>query len=498
MHDDLRGADGDDPVPAPDASARAAFRMRTMPIDEIAGGPAPQGAAPTGRRRGRWLLALAVVALLGAGGWWVSRKNATPASAPSAAQRGSGGRFGAGIARVQPVSVATVVRRDVPVVVTALGSIAAANTAVVRVKVGGQLLAIKFSEGQPVRAGQVLALIDPKPFEIALEQAQAALARDQAQLANARVDLARYQDLVAKEAAPEQQLATQDALVKQLGATVQSDQAALDNAKLQLSYTRVVAPISGLAGLKQADLGNVVNPGDANGLLSVAQLQPAAVVFSVPEAQLALVRRRMKAGDTLLVQAWDSTQKVLLAQGRVASTDNAIDPATGTIKLKALFPNTDNALFPNQFVNVRLQLDTVHDTLAVPGAALQRGAPGTYVYAVAPDDTVALRVVKVITTDGDVAAVQGDLQAGERVVVDGADRLRDGARVEIIVPDRSGKSGKSANAAAASGASAAAVAARPRWMDRVPPDMVKKLEAMSDDQRRAWLREHRGASGASN
>lgn len=453
MDDDLRRV-GEAQAQRPAAPAPGVTEMKA---DEPAPGLAAMrrpGQVQAARRRARWLVALVVLALLVAAGWWWAAHRPTGPATPAAATRGGGARFGG--PRVQPVSVASVVRRDVPVAVTALGSIAAANTAVVRVKVSGQLLAIYYTEGQPVRAGQVLALIDPKPFEIALEQAQAALARDQAQLANARVDLARYQDLVAKEAAPEQQLATQDALVKQLGATVQSDQAALDNARLQLSYTKVVAPISGLAGLKQADLGNVVNPSDASGLLSVAQLQPAAVVFSVPETQLALIRRRMKAGDTLPVQAWDSTQKVLLAQGRVASTDNAIDPSTGTIKLKALFPNTDNALFPNQFVNVRLQLDTVHDTLAVPSAALQRGAPGTYVYAVAPDGTVALRVVKVTAADGDIAAVQGDLQAGERVVVDGADRLRDGAKVEIIVPDKSAKSAKPARSARATLASAPA------------------------------------------
>lgn len=282
-----------------------------------------------------------------------------------------------------------------------------------------------------MKAGQALALIDPRPFEIARDQAQAALARDQAQLENARADLTRYQDLVAKEAAPRQQLDTQQALVHQLEATLLSDKAALDNARLQLSYTRVTAPIAGQAGLKQADLGNNVGPTDANGLLSIAQTQPAAVVFAVPDARLARIRQQLGANQPLPVQAWDREHKQMLAEGRVASTDNAIDASTGTIKVKALFANQDNTLFPNQFVNVRLQLDTLKDVLVVPTAAVQRGAPGTFVYVVA-DGQVALRKLGVLATDGESTAVRGELKPGDQVVTDGADRLRDGGKAEVI------------------------------------------------------------------
>lgn len=491
MHDDLRQAAGIELGPGHEAAAEAAPAAAAATAAVLPRSPEALGHG--GRRRGaRWVIFAVGTAALAAAGWWQFHRPAhTDAPAATASPR-TGGRYAAMAGRAQPVSIAPVELRDVPVVAGAIGSITAANTAVVRAKVSGELKAIRFTEGKPVRAGEVIAQIDPRPFEIAVAQAQAQLARDQAQLANARLDLTRYQDLVAKDAAPKQQLDTQEALVQQLAGTVQADQSALDNARLQLSYTQVLAPISGLAGLKQADLGNVVNPADPNGLLSIAQMQPAAVVFAVPEAQLPLIRQRLQAGQPLPVQAWDRAQKVRLAEGRVASTDNAIDPTTGTIKLKALFPNADNALFPNQFVNVRLQLDTVHQTLSVPTAALQRGAPGTFVYAVADDSTVMLRRVTVTTTDGDRAAVQGDLKAGDRVVVDGADRLRDGAKVEVIVPGAAARGG---SATAGAAAASAAHGDHARWMDRVPPEMLDKLKAMSDDERRAWLRQQREQRG---
>ena len=435
---------------------------------------------------------------------------------PAAAAPPNGARNFGGAGRVQPVSVALVQRRDIRVETLAIGSIAAANTAIVRAKVGGELKSIHFAEGRPVRAGQLLAEIDPRQLQIALGVAQGTFERDQALLANAEIDLQRYRDLVAKDAAPKQQLDTQRALVQQLKGSLRTDQAGVDNAKLQLSYTRVVAPISGLAGLKQADLGNVVNAGDPNGLVSIAQTQPVAVVFAVPEARLARIREQLKAGVALPVEAWDRAQTSRLAIGRVNSTDNAIDPTTGTIRVKALFPNLDNALFPNQFVNVRLQLDTLAGSLAVPTAAVQRGAPGTFVYLVGADGTVRLKVVTTSATDGDWVAVQGELQPGDKVVSDGADRLRDGAKVEVIAPAvpgdaraagaagakrgaaSSAASGSRAAAASASGGPTQAAETRPRWMDRVPPEMVDKIKAMSDDERRAWFQKQREQRSGSN
>lgn len=463
------------------------------------------------KRSRTWIAIAVAVAGLALAGWWWKGRDATgaadgPAGAASAASgaagagRAPGGRFGR--SGPQPVSVATVQRRDMNVVVDAIGSIASANTAVVRAKVSGELRALYFHEGQPVKAGQVLALIDPKPYEIARDQALAALARDQAQLENARADLARYKDLVAKDAAPRQQLDTQQALVRQLEATLLSDQAAVDNARLQLSYTRVTAPIAGQAGLKQADLGNNVTPADANGLLSIAQTQPAAVVFAVPDARLARIRQQLADKQPLAVQAWDRERKQLLAEGRVASTDNAIDASTGTIKVKALFPNKDNSLFPNQFVNVRLQLDRLKDVLVVPTAAVQRGAPGTFAYVVA-DGQVSLRKLQILATDGESTAVQGELKPGDQVVTDGADRLRDGGKAEVIKAPAGGASsqgGRGRGRAAEAGASASAAGSagdRPRWMERVPPEMVEKLKAMSDEDRRAWIQQHRASAPGS-
>jgi multidrug efflux system membrane fusion protein len=395
------------------------------------------------------LVAGIILALLAGGGWWFwSSRNAggaggDPARAASAPVGGAsrpagaggpgGGRFG-GANRIQPVSVGTVRRQDVRVTVNAIGAIAAANTAVVRAKVSGELKAVYFKEGQMVKAGSVVAEIDPQPFRIALAQAQGTLMRDQAQLANARLDLARYKDLIAKDAAPKQQLDTQQALVAQLEGTVMTDQAQVDNAKLQLSYTRVVAPISGRAGLKQVDVGNNVQTGDTNGVLSIAQTHPVNVVFSVPDIQLPQILKQLKAGKALPVEAWDRDQKAKLADGKLASTDNAIDSATGTIKAKAQFANDNDELFPNQFVNVRLQVDNISDTLAVPSAAVLRGAQGAYVYLVNADKTVSIRRIRPGANDGDWVSVQADLKPGDKVVTDGADRLREGAQVEVVVP----------------------------------------------------------------
>lgn len=388
-----------------------------------------------------WLIA-AAAALAAGGVWWAAHRGAAADGVASAASSASGNtpgkpggarRFG-GADRPQPISVGAVRRQDVRVTVSAIGTIAAANTAVVKAKVEGELKALHFAEGQTVKAGAVLAEIDPRLFEIALAQAQGQLARDQAQLKNAQLDLERFRDLLSKDGIAKQQVDTQDALVQQLKGTVQSDQAQVDNAKLQLSYTRVTAPISGRIGLKAVDLGNIVHTTDANGLLTIVQTQPVNVVFAVPETHLPRINAQLKAGHVLPVEAWDREQKRKLADGKVASTDNAIDAATGTIKLKAAFPNLDDSLFPNQFVNVRLQVNTLTDSLAVPAAAVLRGAQGTYVYVVNSDKTVSTKRVTVGPADGDWVSVQGDLQPGNPVVTDGVDRLRDGAKVEVIAP----------------------------------------------------------------
>ncbi len=471
------------------------------------------------------LVALAVLGAAAGGAWWWTHQTDAQQTGASTSGKGekpgggnNGRRFGGGN-RVQPVSVAPVTQRDIRVVLSAIGTLTASNTATVRARVDGELKSIRFSEGQQVRAGTLLAEIDPRNYEIQLQQAQGQLARDAAQLRNARLDLERYKDLLSKDSIARQQVESQDALVQQLGGTVQSDQAQVDNAKLQLSYTKVLAPISGKVGFKQVDLGNLVRASDAAGLVTITQTQPIGLVFGVPEGNLPQIAAKLKAGKPLLVEAWDREQRTKLATGRVRSIDNAIDLATGTIRLKAEFANADNVLFPNQFVNIRLQVDDVKDALVVPANAIQRGAQGIFVYVLKEDSTVAVRRVRLGATEGDWVAIQGELAAGDTVVTDGADRLREGAKVDVITPNGSGK-GRD-RAAAPEGAASSAPRAnadkpkridpvagkvqsgsedarpsaeggdRPRWMDRFPPDVVEKLKAMSPEDRRAFLQKAR-------
>ena len=286
----------------------------------------------------------------------------------------------------------------------------------------------------------MLAQIDPRSFQALAGQAEGALARDSAQLENARQDLQRYQGLLAKDAIARQQVENQAALVRQLEGAVKSDRSALDNALLQLSYTRVVAPTAGRVGLRQADIGNLVQPADPNGIVAVAQTRPINVVFALPSSQLQPLQARLRQKTPVSVQAWDKGSGSVLSVGHVLTIDNAIDVSTDTIKVKAQFANAEDALFPNQSINVRLQLDLLPHVLTVPQAAVLRGAPGFYVYVVAGDGRVVVRPVKPGPVDGDWMAVEGALNAGDRVVVDGVDRLRDGAKVEVIAPAERGAS----------------------------------------------------------
>ena len=316
--------------------------------------------------------------------------------------------------------------------VSAIGTVLANNTAVAHVQVGGILQSLAVHEGQEVKAGQALAQLDPRSFQAALDQAKGNLARDQAQLDNAKLDLQRYQNLIKQDAVGRQQLDTQAALVHQLSGTAAADAAAVESAQLQLEYTRVLAPISGRVGIKQVDIGNLAQPSDANGIFVITQIRPVALVFAIPSDALPSVQRALKNKRALSLSASDRSTHEVLANGEVAVLDNAIDTTTDTVKLKAYLPNQDEHLFPNQAVNVSLLVDTLHDALALPTAALSRGAQGSFVYSVDRNQTVHSVPVQVLATDGDWVAIAGDLHPGQRVVIDGVDRLRDDAKVEVI------------------------------------------------------------------
>eukprot|EP01030_Chromulinospumella_sphaerica_P012265 gene12265-12055_t len=386
----------------------------------------PSAALQTGRALW-WFVLLVLVALAGAGGWWWKQQQAPAAGTPAAGAARAPGRF-SGAGGAQPVSVGVVQRQDVRVMVSAIGTLSARATAVVRAKASGELLSIKFKEGDEVKAGQLMAEIDPRSYQATLTQVQGNLQRDQAQLKNAQLDLQRYQDLLAKDSIASQQVDTQKALVRQLEGTVAADQAQVDAAKLQLSYTRITAPIGGRLGLRQADRGNVVGPSDATGIVTITQVRPIDAVFSVPEAQLVGINQRLASGASLPVELWDRDQKQRLARGRLGAVDNAIDATTGTIKAKAAFDNEEGLLFPNQFVNVKLQVNLLKDVLTVPSTAVQNN----YVYLVRPDGTVTQRRIRVGVADGDRVSVEGELQDGEQVVTDGIDRLREGAKVAVF------------------------------------------------------------------
>lgn len=367
-------------------------------------------------------------------------KAAAP-GAPGPGPGGRGGRFAGDPSKPQPVQGQPARKADINVVQTGLGTVAAARTATVKVRVDGLLQTVLFREGQNARAGDVLAEIDPASFKVALAQAEGQLARDQAQLANARLDLERYRTLLAQDSIARQQLDQQESQVRQFEAAIKIDQAQVDSAKLQLSYTRVTAPISGRLGLRQVDPGNMVRSSDTNGIAVITEVDPISVLFTIPQDNLGRVMKQLKAGDKLGVEAWDREQKNRLATGFLVSVDNQIDTTTGTVKLKAQFPNPEGLLFPNQFVNVRMVVNTLKDATVIPTAAVQRGAQGTIVYVVKEDKTVNMRPVKLGPAEGERTAVESGVAPGEVVVTDGVDRLREGAKVEVTAPRTFGPPG---------------------------------------------------------
>jgi multidrug efflux system membrane fusion protein len=333
-----------------------------------------------------------------------------------------------------PVAAATAIRGDIPVYLDGLGSVTAFYTVNLHSRVDGQLMSVPVKEGQYVHEGDVLAQIDPRPYKAALDQAQGLLAKDAALLTDAKLDLERYKVLVDQKAVSKQQLDTQVGIVGQYEGNVKTDQAAVEAAQLNMTYSHITSPISGRVGLRQVDPGNIVHASDANPMFIITQLHPIAVVFTLPEDNLPAVMQKLRAGAKLTVEAYNRDKSQKLATGTLLTVDNEIDPNSGTAKLKALFDNNDDSLFPNQFVNVRLLLDTRHGEVIVPSAAIQTGSKGKYVYAIKPDNTVDLRYVKVGVVEGDNTSLDSGVEAGEGVVTDGADKLQPGSAVSVQAP----------------------------------------------------------------
>ena len=344
--------------------------------------------------------------------------------------------------RPQPVTALATNRTDFDVYLKGLGTVIPSNTVTIKSQVSGQLMSVNFKEGQYVNKGDLIAEIDPRPFHVQLLQAEGQMARDEAFLKNAESDLKLYKELLAQDSIATQQVTTQEALVKQYRGIIETDKGQIANAKLQLTYARVISPITGRVGLRQVDPGNMVQVNDVNGIVVVTQLQPITVVFSLPQDNLTILMKRWNAGVSLACQAYDQEGKTLLAKGKLLAVDNQIDTTTGTIKLKAIFDNKDNKLFPNQFVNIRLKVDTIRNATVMPAAAVQRGSIGTFAYVVKDDKTVTVKMLKLGPAENDTVVVTDGLEPEEYVVTVGGDKLREGTRVEVMTPNIAGTPGR--------------------------------------------------------
>jgi len=389
--------------------------------------PVPS-AAPPRRRRVAYIVIVTTILLL-AGIW---RLNHRPSAGRGAgAQARGGGRFGFGMAGPMPVMVQPAAKGDLHLYLNGLGTVTPTATVTVRTQISGQLVQVAFTEGQTVKRGDLLALIDPRPYEVALQQASGQLQQAQAQQQQAQLDLQRYEQLAQQDSISKQQVDTARSQVNQYAGAIEADEAAIHSAQLNLAYCHITAPFDGRVGLRLVDPGNYVTPGDAGGLVVLSQMKPITVLFSLPEDDISQVAARLHSGAALPVEIYDRAQTRKLATGTLTSIDNQIDSTTGTFRLRATFDNSDESLFPNQFVNVRLLVDTDRDATVIPTSAVERGQQGTFVYVVNADSTVSARTLTLGPSEGERVAVLAGLAPGERIVVDGADRLRDGAQVIV-------------------------------------------------------------------
>lgn len=394
----------------------------TPAFPETGPSPQPRRAPTTGKKSRAWIW-IFVLGLIALSGYYLTTRGKRGTTAAKSPSMGSG--------RAVPVVAAAATRGSMGVYLNGLGLATAFNTVTVRTRVDGELIKVAFEEGQLVRQGDLLIEIDPRPYQVQLEQAEGQMARDEATLNNAKVDLTRYKVLMEQDAIPKQQLDTQEATVRQAEGNIKSDQATIDTAKLQLVYCKIHSPLTGRIGLRLVDQGNQVHAADATGLAVITQLQPIAVIFNIAEDHLPEVTKKMRAGAKFLVEAWDHDMKKKLATGTLLTIDNQVDQTTGTVRFKGSFANEDDALFPNQFVNARLLLDTKRNVVIVPAAALQRSPDAMYVYVVKPDSTVEVRNIVSTLTEGDQAAIDSGLAPGDMVVIDGVDKLQPGSKVSV-------------------------------------------------------------------
>ena len=388
---------------------------------------------PVASRRRSYVLPVSLLVLaIAAAGFYFQQSSTAP-----------DGKFGYGKGKrgfeeadaPSAVSIETVTQADFPVYLKGLGTVTALRTVTLKPRVDGELVRVAFTEGQMVKQGDLLAEIDPRPFQIQLQQVEGQLQRDEALLKNAQIDHARYLTLLEQDSIAAQQTVTQEAQVKQYQGLVIMDTAQVDNAKLQLSYTKLTSPIPGRVGLRQIDQGNIVHANDANGLVVITQLQPISVVFTLPEDQVQPVTQRWRTHEPIIVDVYDRAGKAKLADGKLLAIDNQIDPTTGTLKLKAQFDNNEGTLFANQFVNIKMHLETLHDATLVSSAAIQHDTQGAFVYVVKPDKTVQIRRVTLGATEAEKVVVQNNLAANEKVVIEGTDRLHEGSLVDIAQQD---------------------------------------------------------------